>query len=95
MWRMGFSWGSGLVALWHVASDKASACSAGNARDEGSVHGSGRCPGGGRGNPLQCSYLENPMDRETWQAIAREVTKTRTRLSIDAHMWDLGSLTRG
>ena len=34
--------------------------------DVGSSTGSGICPGGAHGNPLQCSYLENPMDRETW-----------------------------
>ena len=33
-------------------------------RDAGSILGSGRSPGGGHGNPLQCSCLENPMDRE-------------------------------
>ena len=30
---------------------------------------SGRSPGGGNGNPLQCSYLDNPMDGGEWQAI--------------------------
>ena len=35
--------------------------SASNAGDEGSIHGSGRSPGEGNGNPLQCSCLENPM----------------------------------
>ena len=34
-----------------------------NARDLGSIPGSGRCPGEGNGNPLQYSYLENPMER--------------------------------
>ena len=33
-----------------------------------SVPGSGRSPGGGHGNPLQCSCLENPMDRGAWWA---------------------------
>ena len=42
---------------------------AGDARDMGSVPGSGRCPGVGNGNPLQYSCLENFMDREIWQAI--------------------------
>ena len=37
--------------------------SAGDATDKGQIPGSGRSPGGGRGNPLQCSCLENPMDR--------------------------------
>ena len=36
---------------------------AGDIRDEGSIPGSGRYPGGGHGNPLQYSCLENPMDR--------------------------------
>ena len=40
--------------------------SAGNAGDLGSIPGSGRSPGEGNGNPLQYSYLENPMDREAW-----------------------------
>ena len=39
-----------------------------NAGDAGSIRGSGRAPGEGNGNPLQCSCLGNPMDRETWQA---------------------------
>ena len=36
---------------------------AGDIRDEGSIPGLGRSPGGGHGNPLQYSCLENPMDR--------------------------------
>ena len=36
--------------------------SASNAGDPGSIPGSGRSPGEGNGNPLQCSCLENPMD---------------------------------
>ena len=41
---------------------------AGDLRDLGLVSGSGRSPGGGHGNPLQYSCLENSMDRGTWQA---------------------------
>ena len=41
---------------------------AGDKRDTGSIPGSGRSPGGGHGNPLQDSCLENPMDRGAWQA---------------------------
>ena len=37
-----------------------------NARDLGSIPGSGRSPGEGNGNPLQYSCLENPMDRGAW-----------------------------
>ena len=40
-----------------------------NAGDVGSLPGSGRFPGGGNGNPLQCTCLENPMDRGAWLAI--------------------------
>ena len=41
---------------------------AGDIRDVGLIPGSGRSPGGGHGNPLQCSCLGNLMDRGTWQA---------------------------
>ena len=41
---------------------------AGNIRDVGLIPESGRSPGGGHGNPLQYSCLENPMDRGAWQA---------------------------
>ena len=39
---------------------------AANARDVGPIPGSGRVPGGGNGNALPCSCLENPMDRGAW-----------------------------
>ena len=48
--------------------------------DPGSITGSGRSPGGARGNPLQYSYLENPMDREAWWATVHRVTKNQTQL---------------
>ena len=41
---------------------------------------SGRWPGGGNSNPLQCSCLENPMDRGAWQAMVHRVTKSWTWL---------------
>ena len=47
-------------------SGKESACSARDARDRGSIPGSGRSPGVGNGNPLQYSCLENLMDRGAW-----------------------------
>ena len=53
---------------------------AGDVRDEGSIPGSGRSPGGGNGNPLQYSCMGNPMDRGTWQATVHGVIKNRTRL---------------
>ena len=51
---------------------------AGDVRDVGSVPGSGRSPGGGHGNPLQYSYLENPMDRGAWQAAVHRVAPLDT-----------------
>ena len=41
---------------------------AGDIRDVGSIPGSGSSPGGGHGNPLQYSCLENLMDRGAWRA---------------------------
>ena len=49
-----------------------------NVGDVGLIPGSGRSPGGGPGNPLQCSCLENPMDRCTWWATVHGVTKNWT-----------------
>ena len=51
---------------------------AGDVRDVGSLPGSGKTPGGGDGNPLQYSYLENFMDRGAWQAIVHGVAKSWT-----------------
>ena len=52
----------------------------GDIRDEGLIPGSGRSPGGGHSNPLQYSYLENPMDRGAWQATAHKVVNRQTQL---------------
>ena len=52
---------------------------AGNSRDEGLFAGtSGRSPGEGNGNPLQCSCLENSMDRGAWQTTVHGVAKSWT-----------------
>ena len=53
----------------------------GDARDTGSIPGSGRSPGGRHGNPLQYSYLENPMDGGAWWATVCGVTKSWIQLS--------------
>ena len=53
---------------------------AGDARDMGSIPGLGRSPEEGKGNLLQYSCLENPMDRGAWQATVHGVAKNRTRL---------------
>ena len=55
--------------------DKTFACSA---RDRGSIPGSGRSPGEGKGNPLQYSGLENPMDRGAWWATVHGVGESQT-----------------
>ena len=52
--------------------------SAYNAGDLGLIPGSGRFPGEGNGDPLQYSYLENPMDRGAWQTTVPEVAKSQT-----------------
>ena len=59
--------------------------SAGGTRDTGSIPGSGRSPGGGDGNPLQYSGLENFMDRGAWRATIHGVTESQTRLSGREH----------
>ena len=61
---------------------KESACNAG---DPGSIPGSGRSPGGGNGNPIQYSCLENPMDSRPWWATVHGVVKNQTGLSVYTH----------
>ena len=53
---------------------------AGDIRDLGSIPGLGRSPGGGHGNPLQYSCLENFTDRGAWWATVHRVAKSWTRL---------------
>ena len=57
---------------------KESACNAG---DLGSVPRWGRSPGGGHGNPLQYSCLENPIDRGAWRAIVHGIAESQALLS--------------
>ena len=49
---------------------------AGDIRDACLIPESGRSPGGGNGNPIQYSCLENPMDRGAWQAMVHSITKS-------------------
>ena len=53
---------------------------AGDVTDVSLIPGSGRSSGGGPGSPLQCSCLENPMDREAWWAAVHRMTKSQTQL---------------
>ena len=83
-----WSWHTGLVALWHVGSRasqvalevKIPPVNAGEVRTAGLIPGSERSSGGVRGNALQYSCLENPMDRRTWQATVQRVTKSQIQL---------------
>ena len=82
-----------IFAIWHFTESENSSltiifpggtvvknlpASSGDIRDTGSIPESGRAPGGGHGNPLQHSCLENPMDRGDWQAMVQGVAKSRT-----------------
>ena len=58
---------------------------AGDARDLGSIPGSGRSPGEGNCNPFLYSCLENSMDRRAWWATVHGVRKSQTRLSTHIH----------
>ena len=55
----------------------------GDARDVGSIPGSGRSPGGGNGNSLQYSCLENSMDKGAWQATVHEVAKSWSDMAVN------------
>ena len=57
---------------------KNASANVGDTRDVGLIPGSGRSPGGGNGNPLQYSCLENPMDRGAWWATVHGVTESDT-----------------
>ena len=64
----------------HSSVGKESACNAG---DLGLIPGSERSPGEGNGNPLQDSFLENPMDNGVWQATVHGVTRVRHNLATN------------
>ena len=57
-----------------------SPANSGDVRDANLIPESGRSPGGGHGNPLQYSCLENPMDRGAWQAIVHGIAKSQAPL---------------
>ena len=76
-----------MTSIYHLRMDfqggpvvKNPPANAGDAGDVGSVPGSGRFPGGGNGNLLPYSFLENSMDREAWRATFHGAAKNRTRL---------------
>ena len=71
--RQGYYWASQVVLLV-----KNSPSNAGDLRDSNWIPGLGRFPGGGLGNPLQYSCLENPMDRGAWPATVHRVAELHT-----------------
>ena len=61
--------------------------SAGDIRNMGSIPGLGRFLGGGHGNPLQYSCLENPMDRRAWWVTVHRITKSQTEVTEHASIY--------
>ena len=68
-------------ASWLMLVVKNLPANAGDIRDTSSIPGSERFPAGGHGNPLQCSCLENSVDRGAWWAAVHGVAESRTPLS--------------
>ena len=68
-----------------------------NAGDADSIPGWVRSPGGGNGNPLQYSYLKNPMDKGAWQATVHGVSESdmteHTRVKVSAKITATRCLT--
>ena len=57
----------------------------GDLRGTGLIPGSGRSPGGGRGNPLQYSCLENPMDKGAWRAAVHRIAESTCLKQLSTH----------
>ena len=66
---------------------------AGDIRDVGSIPVWGRSPGGGHDKPLQYSCLENPMDKEAWQAIVHNGLKELDTTEVTMLLEDLPGST--
>ena len=73
--------------MWYIyglpwwLSGKESVCNARDAGDVSEIPGSGRSPGGGHGNPLQYSCLENPKNRGAWWAAIYAVAQSQKQLN--------------
>ena len=78
MFELGLDWIKGL-RRW--LSGKELPVSAGDAKDTGSMPGSGRSPREGNVNPLQYSCLKNSMDGEAWRATVRGFARSQAGLS--------------
>ena len=79
-WATELNWTDEPFGLPWWLSGKESAYNAWDAGDVGLIPGWGRSPGGGHGNPLQNSWLENPTDRGAWWATVHRVTRNWTQL---------------
>ena len=66
--------------IWVALVVKNLPANAGDVREAGSIPGWGRSPGGGNGNPLLYSCLENPIDRGAWLATVQSVINSQTQL---------------
>ena len=78
------------LGLPRQLSGKEPAYNAGAAGNTVSISGLERFSGGGHGNPLRYSCLENPMDRGAWRAIVHRVTKSQTWLKwahLHVRLW--------
>ena len=69
-----------MIQVYSLGKFKESTCNTGDTGESGSISGSERFPGGGHGDPLQYSCLDNLMDRGAWWAIVHGVTKSWTQL---------------
>ena len=69
-----------IMGLPQWLSSKESTCNGGDTGDSGSIPASGGSSGGGNGNLLQNSCLENPMDGGAWWAAVLGAAKSWTRL---------------
>ena len=67
-----------IMLLWGFPGGSDGNESACNAGDRGSIPGLGRSPGEGKGKPLQCSCLENPMDGGAWWSTVPVIPKSWT-----------------
>ena len=67
------------------ASGKEPTTNAGHAGDVGSIPGSGRSPGGGNGNPLQYSCLENSVDRGACRAAVHVIAESDMTKQLSTH----------
>ena len=76
------------ITIWGFPGGSDSKESACNVKGLGSIPGLGRSPGEGNDNPLQYSFLGNPMGRRCWQVTAYGVTKSRTQMkSLRTHAY--------